>query len=130
MKRVIKVGIFLCLFFFLGVFLLNHFGYSRQPEREIPFPVSGIWHCDDLGITLFLDEGKCTFEDGENTIICSMLRERASRDVYIYCNETSNLDYKYNQLFFSGVFTGIDGDVLYIKEHKTGKEFCFFHIGK
>ena len=131
MKNILKVVFAAWLFFLLVALFLNHFGYSRQPELEsdIQFPTSGTWRCDNLGISLFLDEGKCTFEDERNTIICYMMRERGSRDIYIHCYETSNPDYKYDHLFFSGKFIGIDGDVMYIKDHKTKTVHSFLRTG-
>ena len=123
-----RLCIFLCvtgLILIFIVFLFDHFGYSRQHGQEYPFPESGTWYCQELGITLFLDEGKCVICDGKDTITCSMLRERGSREVYIHCYEFNNSDYEFEHLFFSGDFLNINGDVFYIQEHKSKTVYTF-----
>lgn len=123
--------IFLCvavLILIFIAFLFIHFGYSRQPGKEYPFPESGTWHCQELGITLFLDEGECVISDGKDTITCSMLRERGSCEVYVYCYEFNNSVYEFEHLFFSGDFLDINGDVFYVQEHKSETVYTFSKV--
>lgn len=131
MKKLRIPFIFACiavLTLISNTFLLFHFGYSRQPEEDYPFPKTGTWQCQELGIPMSFDEGKCIFFDGKDTIECYVLRERGSREVSIYCYELNNPNYEFEHLFFSGNFLDINRDDFYIQEDKTANVYTFCRV--
>lgn len=105
-----------------------HLGYSRRSETDCPFPESGTWRCDDLGITLYLDRGFSYIDDGEDQVTTSYMRESGSCELYINCNERNHPDYPFEYLFFSGDLLEITEDTFLIKCHKTRTVYEFRRI--
>ena len=126
-----KIRLYVCLAMSLlifSAFLLRHLGYARQPVPNCPFPESGTWYCEELGITIFQDRGLCTIVDGDDTINCSLSREYGSCEIFIHCYERNNLNYRFEHLFFSGDFVNIEADSFYVKCHKSKNLYAFHKV--
>ena len=130
MKRVC-IGVLITLIFLAcNAVLWGHLGHSRQPQGDCPFPESGTWRSDQLGITLFLDQDYAIWDDGKEQIRLSYLCDFESAKVYIKCNEQNHSHYPNDYLFFSGDCLDIKEGTFWVKCHKTGNVYRFHRIAE
>ena len=108
--------------------LVYWLGHPGSPGTEPPFPNEGVWESKDLGITLNMDTGSTSFNNGEREIKAYMLREYGSICVSIHCNEFDDPQYPFSYCFFSGDFLHIAGDIFYIKDHQSRVEYVFHRV--
>ena len=112
----------------LNCLMLHELGYSKRPETDVPFPESGIWICDELGITMLLGDGSCVIKISEEDIQCAIQREYGSHKVFFHCCEFNNTNFDFGHTFFSGIFLNTYDGLLYIEELKTETVYVFRRI--
>lgn len=131
MKQTIRKGIITCMLLLslvsIGffVFVLCHPG---APMPEPPFPKSDVWICEELGIALDLNKGIAVFDDGEDQVQSSILRERGSYSVSILCDEFDNHKYPFSYCFFKGDFLRADEDIIYLEENASKTIYTFYRV--
>lgn len=123
MKKAVLISLAILVLGLMFPLLLYMYGNPHAPKQRLDFPDTGIWVCNELGITLYQDEGFATVKVDGLVIRCDCWHERGDDEIYIDCDEDSNPQYEYRHRFFSGVFLESEADVFYIQE--TGSEIIY-----
>ena len=124
-KRAVRVCLTILVLGLILSLLLYMYGYPRAPEQWFHFPDTGIWVCEELGITLYRDERYATIEIHGQVIRCDCWLERGDDDIYIDCNERDNSKYEYRHRFFHGTILETEENVLLIQEYGSKNVYAF-----
>lgn len=101
--------------------------------REYPhLPDEGIWKCDELNITLYLDDRReGVLSLGDEKIFLSIMTEYNASNFSLCVHPIKNDDscsLKLESAVFNGYYDGMKDGCLYFSDW-DGKTYCFVRVG-
>ena len=125
-----KVGKILAIFVCAILFILM-LQVIWNSMRETPqWPKEGVWECDELNVTLFLDRGEGILFLGDEEFFLAITGEHNSENFCLYVHPLKNDDscsLKLESEVFSGYFEEMKNGCLYFSDW-DGKSYCFERV--